>query len=144
MSNEKYTRTAMILKKMRRDSFVEGSQKILHEGTYFGGFDSQRRGFGYMEYNSGDRYIGQWKNDMMDGEGVFYRKAKNANFYGIFDKNSAATGMLYTDDKGDGFEIDFRSDLSYVGDDYFWNKAITLQNNTKTQDQHDDEYRSFF
>lgn len=143
--NKKCTREAMILLKMRRYTFHEDSGKSISEDTYVGGFvNGKRKHFGYMEFKNGDRYIGNWMNDMMDGEGVFYRKSKNANFYGLFKTNHASTGMLYKDETGRGCEIDFQSNLLDVHEDSFWNTAITLANNANTQADADAAYERFF
>ena len=34
----------------------------------------KRNGFGELYFVNGDRYIGQWKNNLMDGEGEFISK----------------------------------------------------------------------
>ena len=43
----------------------------MYEGTYT---DGKRAGTGKMTYPNGDCYTGEWKDNMMEGEGTYVYK----------------------------------------------------------------------
>ncbi len=98
-------------------------------GTFTNGFAN---GFGLFEYTNGDYALGYWKRGMMDSEGkpeqacVFYRKNKDAHFFGLFNLDCAVAGRLFrnfNDEKDEGETMKFGK-LVKNYDSEFWDEII--------------------
>ena len=60
------------------DDKLKGEWKSFVVGKYKGEFrDGKPWGFGTMIFRNGDKYIGEWEEFKMSGQGKFYYKVKN-------------------------------------------------------------------
>ncbi len=57
---------------MDRQSGTYTGRKVYADGVYMGDFkDGKKDGFGRAEFSNGDIYVGQWKNDSIEGSGNY-------------------------------------------------------------------------
>jgi len=67
---------------------------------YTGMFTKGRyHGDGFMEYENGDVYDGQWVNGLREGPGIFTWTGKEMSFDGVFENDMPKTGLLRFDSK---------------------------------------------
>ncbi len=87
------------------------------EGEYFGSVENgQANGFGYLKYNNGDIYVGEWKNNSETGKG-----GKNTREYASLGDfaNGKRQGKLCCVEKNvisNGLDKKSRWDAYYIGD----------------------------
>jgi len=113
----------------RRNSFQEG--RVIVNDSYWGGFKyGKANGFGYFEYENGNRALGFWKDGMLDSEGkllhacVYYRAEHDAHFFGRFKSDCAVEGKLFLGIKKEGTFMQFQ-ELLKVYERTFWTKIMT-------------------
>lgn len=57
---------------------TDNQMHATYEGSYV---DGKKAGVGKMTYPNGDVYTGQWKNNVMEGEGTYVYKVRLRAFF---------------------------------------------------------------
>ncbi|MDR0743846.1 MAG: hypothetical protein LBF05_05780 [Tannerella sp.] len=114
------------------DSFIMDEYP---NGFYFGCMkDEKKHGFGYFIWNDDTMYVGDWKDDDLDGDGIYFRP----NEYILFGKFSAGkpNGRCFIrNNNGNEIEVDMENDIFlhiYPSSDDFTDsegKEYTRENN---------------